>query len=438
MYALSSDRLPETNGERTTLMGKLFVAVLLLVVAEGALRKWGSPALTNPLVLLRDLLALCGILWAVKERSLQLSRPAGQALLVWALVVVIWGFVQTLIIGGSPTVFIVGARFWLLYLGFAYAAGLTLSERDFRTIMTVLMCLVVLMAPLAVVQHYLPPSSFLNRQVDNDTSVFLVTSGIVRTTGTFSFTAGYTAFLALVTPFVLSSLGPGIWRHRSRWLAFASLLSLGAATIVSGSRGAIMMFGLVLTGYALASLFMSRVTTKFSSVVRVAVVLALLLSGVYVFPRAVTATETRFADAARSESFSGRIASIFLGEQLDVYDGAPLIGYGIGEGSNFAGVQATGRRAFLLAETEIARTILEGGFLGFAFVLAKVIVSVVGVWEAVRVSRRTGSPLPLLLWVTTAIALLSWALLGQLTINAIGFMLLALAIACLRLPLMRR
>ena len=183
MYALSSDRLPETNGERTTLMGKLFVAVLLLVVAEGALRKWGSPALTNPLVLLRDLLALCGILWAVKERSLQLSRPAGQALLVWALVVVIWGFVQTLIIGGSPTVFIVGARFWLLYLGFAYAAGLTLSERDFRTIMTVLMCLVVLMAPLAVVQHYLPPSSFLNRQVDNDTSVFLVTSGIVRTTG---------------------------------------------------------------------------------------------------------------------------------------------------------------------------------------------------------------------------------------------------------------
>ena len=112
----------------------------------------------------------------------------------------------------------------------------------------------------------------------------------------------------------------------------------------------------VLTGYALASLFMSRATTKFSSVVRVAVVLALLLSGVYVFPRAVTATETRFADAARSESFSGRIASIFLGEQLDVYDGAPLIGYGIGEGSNFAGVQATGRRAFLLAETEIART----------------------------------------------------------------------------------
>ena len=414
-------------------MGRLFLAVLVIVVFEGALRKWVSPALTNPVVLLRDALALSAILWAIKARTLSLSKLGAQALLAWAVVVVVWGFAQTLANDSSITVLVVGIRYWILYLAFAYAAGVTLSEYDFRSIGRVLLITIVLMSPLVVLQHYLPPGAFLNRQVGGgEMGVFTIVPGIVRTTGTFTFTTGYTVFLAMTTPFVLSALGPGTWRERRRGLAFLALVCLLAATMVSGSRGAIVMLGALLASYALASLLLTR-TMKFSSILRLAAVLALIAASVYAFPRAVTATETRFLDAGRSETFSGRVASMFLGEEASIYSDAPILGHGIGAGSNAAAVAETGRRAFLLAETETARTILEGGFLGVAFMLAKVLIVVVGVWKAVRMTRLSGSPLPLLLWLTTGVALLSWAVVGQLTINAIGYMLLGLAVASLRL-----
>ena len=415
-------------------MGRLFIAVLVLVVLEGALRKWVSPSLTTPLVLIRDFLALCAILWAAKMRTLSLSRPGAQALLVWAIVVVVWGGVQAIVSEGSPVVLVVGVRYWLLYLAFAYAAGVTLTSRDVRWVMRVLTILIIAIAPLAVVQHFLEPTATLNKQADEGaTQVFLATSGVVRTTGTFTFTAGYTVFLALVTPCVLASLGPGAWREKRRWLAIASLLALGTATIVSGSRGAIIMFAMLLATYALASLVLSRATTRASSTLRIAAVGALLLVCVYLLPTAVAATEARFNEAAQSEVVSERIASIFLGSTASIYSSVPLLGQGIGAGSNFAGVAETGSRAFMLGETEIARTLQEGGFLGAVFAVLKLIVIVVGVRQALRVTRATGSPLPILLWVTTGVALLSWAMIGQLTVNAVGYLLLGLAIASLRL-----
>jgi hypothetical protein len=421
------------NNPRLSTIGKLFIAVLLVVIFEGAFRKWISSALTNPLVLLRDVMALYGIFWAIKSRRLKFTKLGAQILWLWTGVVVVWGILQLIVNQGSPLIFIIGARFWLLYLWFAYATAVSLTEHDFSFIAKTIVLFLLVMAPLAIVQHFLPPSAFLNQQVDGDEStVFRVTADIVRTTGTFSFTLGYTVFLALATPFVLALLAPGTKLWKRKWMPKVCLLALGIATMVSGSRGAIIFLGLLFSAYVLASLLYSKGSKKGATLMMVAVMTALLALVPYVFSRATDATEERFETAAQEEDLSSRVFSMFLGEP-DVYKNLLLIGHGVGVGTNFAGNVATGERTFLLAETEAARTVLEGGVLGFAFIGLKLLVIVTGFRKSLSIVKLSGNSLPLMLWITTSLALLSWSIIGQLTVNALGYLLLGLAIASLRL-----
>lgn len=421
---------------RLSKTGKLFIVILLIAVMEGAFRKWVSAEFTVPLVLLRDVLALYGVAVGVSKAGPRLRGLSMQLLLIWSALVVCWGLLQ-LIVNQSPlVVFFIGLRFWLLYFWFASMAAASLTEHDFRMIAKTVLILLLLMVPLAVVQHFQPPGAFLNVQVDGDEEkVFRVTADIVRTTGTFSFTLGYTVFMALVSPFAFALFAPGLrlWKYRA--IPVVCLACLGVGSLVSGSRGAIIFFCLMFCIFTFASLMFSKgVANKRSAVIMVLLAAAMLSTLPFIFSRAVDASQERFESAAQIESVQARIGSMFLGEP-GIYKNLPLMGYGLGGGSNFAAVVATGKRAFLLAETETARTILEGGLLGIAFIVLKLFVILFGLAKSLSMARRTENILPIMLWATTAVALLSWSIIGQLTVNAFGSLLFGLALASLRLPL---
>ena len=72
------------------------------------------------------------------------------------------------------------------------------------------------MAVLVYYQFGSAPDSFINKNVVDDTFVFRVVGDIVRTTGTFSFTAGYSLFVVSVVAIVAAS-----WTVRTR-CAFAA------------------------------------------------------------------------------------------------------------------------------------------------------------------------------------------------------------------------
>lgn len=422
-----------------TTMGKLFVAILLIAVFEGAIRKWVTPALTNPLVLLRDGLALYCLFWALKTGKMHGGQKGAQALWLWTALVVLWGLFQLMINQSSPLIYIVGLRFWLLYLWFAYAAAVSMSQDDFRYISKTLLWLVLLMAPLAVLQFSLPPSAFLNKQVDGDEEkVFLAIAGVVRTTGTFSFTLGYTTLLAIFTPVVLSLLAPGIRLWGKSWAPKALVFALAIGTMVSGSRSALIMFGLMFLVYMFVSVRYSknnatvRKSAKGGSAVMLVGVVLMLAVVPFIFSGAVDSSKQRFEEAAASEDLVDRVKVIFFGE-TGVYENLTLIGEGIGGGTNFASVITTGERTFLLAESEAGRVILEGGVLGFTYIGLKLMLIIFGLRRSLVIAKRTGNSLPLLLWSTLSIALLTWSIIGQLTVNALGFLLLSLGIASLRL-----
>ena len=95
-----------------------------------------------------------------------------------------------------------------------------MNEADYRAAMRVAVWSLLLMTPLVVLQHFSPPGARINSQVDSDEAdIFLVIADVVRTTGTFSFTAGYTTYLALMAPLVFAVAGArkrAAARHCSR------------------------------------------------------------------------------------------------------------------------------------------------------------------------------------------------------------------------------
>lgn len=421
-----------TRRQARTTFGTVFLLVFLVAVFEGAARKWVSGSLSLPLVLLRDLLALYGIYHAMRYDGFTLSRRAVRMLLVWTGVVCAWGLLQIIAGDGSLPIMLVGLRFWLLYVWFGVAAALLLDTQDVEAICKATLVLTVLMAPLVVLQHYLPAGSFLNRQVDGDEDkVFMMVGDIVRTTGTFSFTLGYTTFLAIATPMALQYVIGGSGKRH--WLYAPVVLgSVLVSALVSGSRATVLLLPAMFLAAALCMLLFGRGAAKRRVLYWAGIAVLLAAVGATVFSDSVQGTIKRFQEAAEYEDFGTRVETIFFGEG-EAYTKQSLLGAGLGRGSNLASYLERGQITFMLSETETARTIEEGGLLGYVFVALKALVCAIGMWRAIAVARRTGRCFAILLWLVATLCLMSWSLIGQLTTNVLGFLFVGLTMAVTRL-----
>jgi len=417
--------------------GMLFLSVFMLIVIEGALRKWVSNSLSLPLILLRDLLALWLVFHAWRNGCLRLRNKVVAALFFWSLLVMAWGLVQ--IVGGqsSPVILIIGLRFWLLYTWFAVAAAYSMNEADYRFAIFTIGWTMLLMAPLAVVQHFAPPGTFINAQTEGDEEgVFQVVAGVVRTTGTFSFTSGFAFFMTLAAPMVFGVLSARKRNLKQYLFAIALLVAFFVGALVSGSRTAVVSSGAMFGAYLLGRLMFSKMRDKPVAFAAVVVALVLLAVFAFFFQDAILATQTRFEQASEAEDFWGRVVVIFFGEP-GVYDQLDFLGHGFGYGSNLANFVRTGATAdgvFALAEAEPGRIMLEGGMLGMVYILFKFVAIALGLWKAFRISTRTNSPFPALVWLTVALAWITWTSVGQLTANGLLGVVLALGLLVFRYP----
>lgn len=403
--------------------------VFLIIVFEGAIRKWVASSATVPLILLRDLLAVYLVFHAWRGGHLRRYQKVTAALLAWSLLVFGWGLMQ--LVGGesSPIVFAIGLRFWLLYLWFAVAAAATMTEADYSAAVRLALLTLFVLAPLAVLQHYSPPGAIINRQLDGDEdNVFVAIAGVVRTTGTFSFTSGYANFLIIVAPLVFGVLAARKRSQIQRLFSLAGFSAFIIGSVVSGSRAAVISAGLMLAAYLIGRLLFARARDK-PAALGAALVAAVLAAGFLLsFSDAIQVTQQRFEQASSDEDFGERLLSVFVGEPGVLNQGSWL-GKGIGAGSNLAASLYKGGANFALAESETGRIVLEGGLLGFAFIALKVAVVLGGLAYALRLSIVRHAPFPMVMWITTVLALMTWPAIAQLTANgflgvALGFFLL--------------
>lgn len=423
------------SAERLSRAGRLFISVMLIVILEGAVRKWLASSMTLPLVLTRDVLALYAVYYAFSRGHLYQHKRMSLVLLTWSCAVAMWGMLQLILGESNPTLFLIGLRFWLLYLWFACAVAASMTEYDYRVAVKTALWALLLMGPLAILQHLSAPQAFINTEVDSEGGdVFEVAVGVVRTTGTFSFTVGYTTFVALCAPLVLLMLESRKRTAGQRLFSLLVLAAFVAGSIVSGARSTVLFSGGMLGLYLVGSVLLAPGRRKGIALLALVFIVLMLGLFLYIFQGAVEATQERFKVASEAEDMLGRIATIFIGEP-EIYKRFTWTGFGVGLGSNLANyVQSGDTSFFTLAETETGRTLLEGGVLGYAFAALKALISIVAVTKASFQAVRTRTMFPVLVWLTIAFAMFSWSYVGQLSINALFSLLFVLGLLTFKYP----
>lgn len=200
-------------------------AYLLLLIFEGALRRWVLPGLATPLLVVRDPLAL----WLIVLTWRRGLLPANPYMTATVSVSII-GIITALLLGhGNLTVAIYGSRILLLHFPMIFVIGRVFNRTDVVKMGAALVWLTAPMALLIAVQFYSPQSAWVNRGVGGDMAGagFDGAMGFFRPPATFSFTNGTHLFFGIAACFIFY-----FWLH-SKAINRVALLAATVGLLLS-------------------------------------------------------------------------------------------------------------------------------------------------------------------------------------------------------------
>lgn len=406
----------------------------LLLIFEGALRKWILPGLSSPLLLVREPVALLALLygWPLISKKPWISwlQPL---LLIGCLAL----FFAISLGHGDLFVAVYGARTYILQLPLIFLFASVFTKDDVIKFCWVLLLLSIPMCVLIVLQSNLPETHILNVAPGGEgTALFDGALGRSRPPGTFSFITGVASFF----PLGLASLFILLYTTKldllARILCTIAGISLVVAIPVSISRSLLANYLMVLT-CLFAALLIARtkliplITGLFAMVI--AILIATTIPAFQDTSEAFTA-RWELAGAASgsvreevgdvgvaSDQITKRVLPGLIGP-LSQIDSLPFFGYGTGMGSNVGAQRLSGDRLFVLGEGGWEVSLGELGLpLGVAFLLWRISF---GYWLSslsIKAALR-GNLLPLILLGTSLFVVVQ----GQLSQpTGLGFVVLA-------------
>lgn len=392
---------------------KILIWVYLgLLLAEGALRKWVLPSLSDPLLIVRDPVVLMIYVLALRAEIFPMNR------FVLVIAALAGLSVVASVLGGHvhPLVIAYGLRINYLHLPLIWIMGAVLDRRDVERIGASLLIAAIPMSLIMVEQFRSPMSAFINRGVGSDeVGQIFGADGRIRPPGLFAFISGPQLFYPLCAAFFFDEIGGA---KRLPWYV---LIVCGAAIAValpvSISRTVMLATGVVAVAFVCALPFAS---TTFSGLVRPLLLLALIGAGLSQAPAFREGTDVFMmrwdsaTDSSGGSAWAGVMNRTVNGFTNPAYfmQNAPLLGHGIGTGSNVGARLTSGEVGFLLAEEEWGKVLLElGPLLGGGFILFRIVLVVWLGWCAWRSLRDDRNALPLLLFASMALIILQgqWA-----------------------------
>ena len=433
--AIASKKEPIGYFRRLTLLKKLFWLYFLLLIFEGALRKWVAPPLSAPLLVIRDPVAVWIIWEAYRTRKWPMRWSAVLSLLTVLMIVL---FVVQIIFGENLfLVGLYGLSSYLLPFPLLFIMGENLDEDDIRHLGVFTLWLLVPMTLLEVAQYLSPPGSFLNRGAYEGGGQISYVGSHVRASGTFSFNVGSASFAALAAPFILYGMVKE--RFAPTWLLWVAAFSLVLSVPMVGARTLVFLLAATLAGMGVGAMMgIAQFGRAFRIIVPVLVV-SFLVSLLPVFQDASDKLFQRFAGAATGtegnplESVVYRVITPVVEKVEGIDLTSNLIGIGLGRSAIAVQAFLTGETAAVAGEDDISREIAEMGPFGWlAYAVFKLFLATALSGMALARAREH-EPLGLLL-VPLCITSLLVGQLEQTTVQ--GFMVvgLALLIAATRTP----
>ena len=358
--------------EELLLLKKAVWAYLLLLIFEGALRKWVLPGLATPLLIVRDPLAL----WVI-FRLWNLGLFPKSIYLTSMVVIGCLGIVTALLFGhGSLPVALFGARILLIHFPFMFAMGKILEREDILEMGRAILWISIPMALLIAMQFYSPQSAWVNRGIGGDIEGggFSGAMGFFRPPGTFSFTNGNSFFFNVTAVFVIY-----FWLNpKSVNLLLLSLASIGVLMSIplSISRSLLFSIGISLFFAVIGAMLNKRYASKIITAIVVLFIGLIVLSQLTFFQTATEAFTDRFETANTSEGgLGGVLGDRYLGGLITALKSSTeqdFFGYGIGMGTNAGSKLLTGKASFLISEGEWGRVIGEqGAIMGIGIIVIR-------------------------------------------------------------------
>jgi hypothetical protein len=346
----------------------------ILLIFEGALRKWFLSGLASPLLIIRDPVALWLLL---KARQVGLFKINGY-ILTLGIVGVIAFFTAMLFGHGNLYVALFGVRILLLHFPLMFVIGEVFSYDDVLNIGRATLIIAIPMIILIGLQFGSPQSAWVNRGVGGDLNGagFAGALGFLRPPGTFSFTNGNALFWCFTVPFVVY-----FWLVPQNiikpWVLVAATTALLAAVPLSISRSLLFQIGLTLIFVFTFLARKPKVLGKFLAAFSGILILLLILNQTSIFQTGTEAFTSRFTAANESEGgLQGVFLDRFLGGMISAITNSsdlPFFGYGIGMGTNVGSQILTGSLTFLISEGEWGRLIGEMGLLlGLIVIVARI------------------------------------------------------------------
>jgi len=410
---------------------------LVLLVVEGALRKWALPRFSDPLLIIRDPVVLGIYIFAMRARLFRLN-----AYLVSVGVIALLAFIATIITLYPylplQVIFLVdgyGFRSDFLHLPLIFVMAEALDLEDVKKIGRWTLLLAVPIAALMVLQFKASPDSFINKTVGLGEGMQLSTAGgKIRPPATFSFIAGPIFYLSATAAFVIyGALNRAVY---PAWLLLAGSGAVVTGVIVSGSRGCVLAVGLV----ALAILVilvvrpsaMNKIAGTLLALAVVGFLVGLFASRLPFLKEGMDVLSERFttsAEAAETTVVGGLVERVIDGftEPFKYVFKIPLTGYGLGLGTSGGARFLVGQGGLLFSENEWIRIIAESGaILGLGFIIWRIALTVKLFIVSLR-ALKAGEVLSVLLFATALLGTVNGQL-GQPT--TLGFTM-ALAGLCL-------
>jgi hypothetical protein len=347
----------------------------ILLILEGALRKWFLPGLATPLLIVRDPLAIALILIALRNGVFPRNMFLNGVIFLGVLAIV-----TALFIGhGNLPVALYGARILLIHFPLIFIIGTVFTRKDVIKIGKIIVYISIPMTILIGLQYFSPQSAWVNLGVGGDpegSGFNAGANGFYRPSGVFSFTIGVVHFYNLVTCFILYFwLKP---EKIGRWILIIATISLIAAIPFSIARR--LLFGSIVTliFFLIALIVRPEYFKKIIPVGLVLLLAFLLLSTTTFFQTSIETFSKRIEYASSVQGgMEGVIGDRYLGGIFGalpkaIAEGTPFFGYGIGMGSNVGSMVLTGGVSYLIAEGEWGRVLGEMGVLmGMAFLLLR-------------------------------------------------------------------
>lgn len=370
----------------------------ILLLIEGALRKWVFTGFSDVLLIIRDPIVIWIYLIAFTKRCFPLNP----------FVIVMTGLAFLAVLGAmcseyiQPMIIAYGLRANFLHLPLIFVMPMVLERPDIEKLGRFALWASLGMTLIMILQFYSPLTAKINATPGGLIGGITGAKGRFRPTGTFSFITGIACFYPMIAAFVMHRLISKVKVHA--WLTLVFAMSLILAVPISISRQVLMACGLVGL-FALPSAWW--VQGNFRLLRRILLLGGLgifLLMLVPVFSDGLETFAERWEHSTGEDQGGIQGALIdrmvgYLFEPFEVMFNVPFFGFGLGMGSNAGAKILTGSVGFLMGEGEWGRILMEmGPLIGLLFIVFRIALVLHIGSRARAATRRNKDALPFLLY----------------------------------------